>query len=78
MQQPVDNQPVRRYRGGNRIDEEGHILVDHRQPHEAPPAGLGYRLDCNSAGSARARVGRFQHEAARFAQPHFAQPFLTR
>ena len=65
VDQPVNRQALRRHGGGNRIDQERHVIVDHADPHEAfgRAARNGLDRDRHFAGLAPGR--RAAHEGCR-------------
>jgi len=57
VQQPVDADVGRRERGGDRIDQEGHVVIDQRDPHEAAGGAFAQRLDRDTGLAGLARIG---------------------
>ncbi len=69
MHQPIDRQPMLRNRGADRIDQERHIVVDHRDAQEAwGTVGAGHAFDRQRRFGALAPRRRAQRKPRRLRQ----------
>ncbi len=62
MEQAVHRKPARREGGGDRIDQERHVVVDDREPHQPPPALAADRFEREAGLAGRAPHRRLRDE----------------
>ena len=66
MDDAVDRDPARGDRGGNRIDQERHVVVDDRQPDAPSAVGFGRRFERDAGLAGGALAGGVGDEARGF------------
>ena len=75
MEQPVDGDVGGGQRIGDRIDQERHVVVDQRDPHEAAIGAFAQRFDGDGGLSRLTPIGGAAHEQRGGGQRRFVEPF---
>ena len=68
MDQSIDAKAQRTDGGGNRIDQERHVVIDHRDAGEALADPAGHRFDCDHGFAGGALARRLEHQAGSIGQ----------
>ena len=62
VDQPINRQPLRSQGRGDRIDQKGHVIIDHANPHEALGSRARDRFNRDRRLTAIALAGRAAQE----------------